>query len=133
MKSSPNLDVLNYSLNCLQSQKCLAGSLLQRDHQVSQISPIFHQLSKFHQVLEILPSFHQVFTRFSPGLGNFTRFSASLHQVSPHQVSRRQLVSKETVFPFHVIAKNVRSVLLVRPKAQNASLEPNIGGSLGAP
>ena len=53
MKSSPNLDVLNYSLNCLQSQKCLAGSLLQRDHQVSQISPIFHQLSKFHKVLAL--------------------------------------------------------------------------------
>ena len=50
MKSSPNLDALNYSLNCLQSRKCLAGSSLQRDHQISQISPIFHQLSKFHQV-----------------------------------------------------------------------------------
>ena len=114
------------------------------------ITPGFHQVSEnpkveklpelylnIHQVLEISPGFHQVFPGFSPGFHQvFTRFSPGFHKVSPHQVStklkvaRRQLVSEEAFFPFHVIAKNVRSVLSVLPKAQTASVEPNIGGPL---
>jgi len=59
---------------------------------------------------------------FSPG---FT--SPSFHQA----VSGKKAAGfQRSVFSFHVIAKNVRSVLSVLPKAQNASVAPNIGGSL---
>ena len=83
------------------------------------IIAIFTEVSELHQ---FSPGFHQVFTMFSPG---FT--SSSLHQAKS---GKKAAGFRRSVFPFHVIAKNVRSVLSVLPKAQTASVEPNIGGPL---
>ena len=84
------------------------------------------------------------FTMFSPGFGNFTKFSPCFLQVSTKfsQYFRQVFTvfsrfyftkfppsfkwqegswfPKKRCFPFHVIAKSVRSVLSVFPKAQNA-------------
>ena len=94
------------------------------NHFVSRLQQaFFYQDWKDPKRIKRAKRFFQNYCHFHGGCDNFTRFSPGLTSPSFHQAFSGK----------KAIGSQKDSVVGVLPKTQNASLEPNIGGSLESP